>query len=114
MGAMIDLTCKKCRRRFGYRHGQEARCYHCQALNDASEIDALMVEIKDFEGQRDAYEALQGCVKKAGGAMCTSVIRRLSFTIGADPEDVIAFMTKATPLPASEIERVRAWMAGRV
>jgi hypothetical protein len=115
VSSMIDLSCTGCRRRFGYVHGEAPRCYHCGKVNDASEVDALIVELKEFEEQRDAHDAIQGTLRAMSPASphAKSVVRRLAFTIGADPEAVIAFVTQAKPLPAAELEQVRKWMKGR-
>lgn len=102
MNAMIDLACKMCRRRVGFRHGQEPRCYHCGTLNDTSEVDGLLAEMRAYHLQRDVDKALPR--ERTKLAMIAS-------EIGIDGELLIRFTRLAKPLPTAELGRVREWMA---
>lgn len=108
---MVDQRCSKCRRTFGYPIGAVPRCYNCGTVNEASEIEALARELGEFQKQRDVFDALHKLIAGEQAVHSKSVLRRLAYRIGADPEDVIAFMRHAKPLPKAELEQVRGWMA---
>lgn len=116
VAAMIDLRCAKCSRRFGYKSGQQPRCYHCGALNDASEAEKLLAEIAEFRTQEDVMDAIVHAALRMtprGHRSTAELYRHVAYQMGIDADQVVEFMMHAKPLETTDLERARAWITAQ-
>lgn len=110
MSGMVDTTCRKCRRRFGFFDtGKPVACAHCGAPWERSELDELMADMDRLQAQDDMGTAIRIALHSG-----STLLANVATEIGVDRMKLRALLVGESALSDEDAAKVRAWMAERV